>query len=201
MGLPRTTPKQMTRAVCDTLEASYTMMNQTLTTSINMVEDTNKITINTSRKNYSRPYKTEEAVSTFENEKQQPRKSELSPMTVTAQKQRVLIIGDEKCRNLRASLQKLIGDKFYVTATIYPEASIKYILDNEREALKTFTNNDYVIFFGCTNDKNPFEVMSYLNFWIMSNTHTNLIIPEVPYSRFLNRSKLNYEIKFVCARP
>lgn len=197
IGLPRTTPNQMTKAVCDKLEESYTSLQKNL--SKDTVGDLTSITTGTPiQKTISKIELPEKLPVKDKNEKSE-KVILTKAKSTTSQKPRVLIIGDEKCRDLRASLQKLLGENFMVTAAIYPKASITYILDREKESLKTWTKNDFAIFFGCTNDKNPFQIMSFLNFWIMSNQHTNIIIPEIPYSRYLNRSKLNYEIKFMSA--
>lgn len=97
-------------------------------------------------------------------------------------------------------LQKLIGPNFLVRCFWKPGATIREVLLTEKTEVDKLRKNDFVIIIACTNDTNPSE----FKFWIQSFIHdiktTNILFSSIPYNKYLNVSKLNFELKFYCLK-
>lgn len=62
------------------------------------------------------------------------------------------------------------------------------------------SKDDYVILVGGINDKSPYLFQSALNKFLTCTQHTNVLISEIPYNRNLNEKRLNYILRFMCAK-
>lgn len=113
---------------------------------------------------------------------------------------KVLVLGDEKARNTRNILQKLLGSEYTVRSICKPGAQLHNVINCTESEVKNFTRDDFIILAGGSNDTNPFDFQSNLNAWLKTVTHTNVIVTEIPMNRNLNEKKLNYDMRFICSR-
>lgn len=111
---------------------------------------------------------------------------------------RILVLADQQGYNVQMNLQSLVGSKYAVTSYSKPNAQLSEVLSSEKELLKSFTKNDFVVILGGINDKNPIEFQYVIRNYLKNLNNTNIIISEVPYNNFLCEKKLNYELKFIC---
>lgn len=109
----------------------------------------------------------------------------------------VLIVADEQGRNLAITLKALLGKSYIVQSLCKPGAKMHDILKPLQKHTQTFTKRDYVIIIGGSNDNNPYLLLSGLNHNLHLLKHTNTIICQTTHSRYLNETKLNYEIKLM----
>lgn len=113
-------------------------------------------------------------------------------------KKKILILADQQGHGLRSTLQKLTGEDFEVSSYWKSGASLRDIIFSPGFDLSKFTKNDYILVIGGLNNANPFELLLNLNIWLTRTTHTNVIISEIPFSKYLREQKLNYELRFLC---
>lgn len=95
-------------------------------------------------------------------------------------------------------LERLLGSSYAVFSYWKAGATTRDLIGNNTNEISRLTNNDYVILLTGINDKNPREFILELNLFLTSVSNTNVIISEIPYNKYLNESKLNYELKFIC---
>lgn len=126
--------------------------------------------------------------------------SESPPVMTANNKHRVIILGDGQGRGLRNVLQNLLGSAYDVVSYLKPGAEMSKILEYSMNEISTFTKSDYVIILGGCCDKNPYNIDINLHRWLSSTANTNVIISEVPSNRFLNESKINYLLRFICKK-
>lgn len=119
---------------------------------------------------------------------------------VNNQKKRVIIIADQQGREIRGTLQELLGSQYTVKCYWYPNARLKDILDSNENEIKNLTEKDYVILIGGSNDTDPFSLQSSLLVWLHSVVNTNVIVCETPHNLHLKEKKLNYEVKLICSK-
>lgn len=131
--------------------------------------------------------------------KKNTKKNETSQDQKSAKK-KIIILADQRGIALRKTLQDLVGTKYDVTAYWKANASIENILDSNKQELLTLTKNDYIVLLGGMNDYNPNNFKFVLNSFLSFFRYTNIIVSEVPYNRFLNEHKLNYEIRYSCMK-
>lgn len=112
----------------------------------------------------------------------------------TKTKNKVIVLADHQGRNVSITLQDLLGDNYEVTCVWKQSAKLDNIL-NLDQTLYNLTENDYIVIIGGSNDDNPFELKNNLIYFFKSLSKPNIILLEVPYNRFLNERKINYELR------
>ncbi|KAJ8708691.1 hypothetical protein PYW08_010073 [Mythimna loreyi] len=122
------------------------------------------------------------------------------PVVSQNNKHKVIILGDGQGRGLRTILQNLLGSEYDVVSYIKPGAALSKILEYSNTEISTLTKSDYVVILGGCCDKNPLDIDINLHRWLSSTANTNVIISEVPSNRFLNESKINYLLRFICKK-
>lgn len=75
---------------------------------------------------------------------------------------KVLLLADETGRHLRERLQRILGDKYQVTAVIKPNATLEQIVLSNLSWGQKFTKNDYVIILAGSHDENVIKFQSAL---------------------------------------
>lgn len=113
-------------------------------------------------------------------------------------KKKVVIIGDQQGWKIQETLQKLLGPSYQVSCFWKPGATTSEILKTDKLQINTLTQNDTVVVMCGINDTNPFAYQSSVAAWLNSNTHTNIIMCEIPYNNTLYECKLNYELRHIC---
>lgn len=113
---------------------------------------------------------------------------------------KILIMADNQGRTVQSLLQRLVGDDYYVTCMWKPGARLRDVLNSFKREILTLSKDDYIFIAGGSNDVNPREFQFNTMKWLESVTNTNVIFTEIPYNRFLNVKKLNYELKFICSK-
>lgn len=113
-------------------------------------------------------------------------------------KKKVVIIGDQQGWKIQETLQKLLGPSYQVSCFWKPGATTSEILKTDKLQINTLTQNDTVVVMCGINDTNPFAYQSSVTAWLNSNTHTNIIMCEIPYNNTLYECKLNYELRHIC---
>lgn len=106
-------------------------------------------------------------------------------------KNRIAIFGDEKGRGLREVIQKQLGDNFSITSLLKPGATADIVLNSCLDYCKEFSKKDYVIFILGANDKNPILLQSFLYYNSFNLSHTNVIICNNNWNRFLVEKQVN----------
>ncbi|CAG4985407.1 unnamed protein product [Parnassius apollo] len=114
-------------------------------------------------------------------------------------KKKIIIIADQYGKNVRHSLEKLLGPEYQVYCFIKPGAESSEVLNVWKQEISSLTLNDCVVVLTGSNDRNPFKLKCNLMSWVTSCQNTNVIISEVPHNNYLNLFKLNYELKFLCS--
>lgn len=114
-------------------------------------------------------------------------------------KRKVIILADEQGRGVQKILQGLLGAQYHVFCFWKSGAALPDLLSLCKSDLAELTLNDYVIFIGFKNDVSPFVIRYMFTSWLNSIQHTNVIVCETPYNKYLNESKLNHELKFLCS--
>lgn len=115
-------------------------------------------------------------------------------------KKRIYILADQQGRGIRQKLQKLVGPEFQVFCIWKAKAKMENILKSCENDIATLNMNDFVIVLSGSNDNNPYEFLKSLLIWLDRTTNTNVIVSEIPKNKYLNESKLNYEVKMLCQR-
>lgn len=115
-------------------------------------------------------------------------------------RKRIVILADQVGRGTQGYLQNLAGHMYEVTAFIKQGAKLSEVLRSESPLLKTLNKNDVIIVIGGTNETDPYEFQLAINRFFYNNTHTNILIGEIPYNRGLNEAKLNYDLRFMCGK-
>lgn len=115
-------------------------------------------------------------------------------------KHQVIIIADNQGIGLRNVLQDLLGSRYSVTSFVKPNAMLANVAESMKNDILKLDKNDFVIFLGGVNDKNPYEFSFRFNVWLSSITNTNVIVGEIPYNKYLNVKKLNNQLKFLCSK-
>lgn len=118
--------------------------------------------------------------------------------TSQIKRKKVLIMADHQGKMVQNHLQRLLGDDYHVTCTWKQGARLYDVLNSFRSEILTLSKDDYVVVAGGTNDVNPRDFQFNTMKWLESVPNANVIITEIPYNRFLNVKKLNYELKFIC---
>lgn len=113
---------------------------------------------------------------------------------------KIIILADHQGRNVRNMLQKLIGDKYLVICFWKPGATMSEIINTYNSELSKLTKNDHVVVLGGVNDKDPIKFQMVINNFLQNQNNFNTIIGEVPFNKYLNEQKLNYDIKFACSK-
>lgn len=137
------------------------------------------------------PHKRELAQPTEDRNLEQPR-SEFT------KKKKIIILADQRGKNLRNMLHKKLGRNFDVFCFWKPGASLDKILNSIIEC-HDITVNDYILILGGVNDKNPFEFKMCLSSWLNKVNQTNIVVSEIPYNKHLNELKLNNELRHICS--
>lgn len=89
---------------------------------------------------------------------------------------RVLIYADESGRQIRKTLQRLLGDNFKVTALLKPYATVEKILETCVNDCSDFTDNDFVIIL-ISRSNRASDLSTSTNFLEMLKT-TNVLISD-----------------------
>lgn len=111
-----------------------------------------------------------------------------------------MIFSDEQGRNLTLLIKTLLGDQYQVQGFCKPCAITSEIVRNIHTFTENFTEKDYVVVLGGQNDKNPYQMISYLNHLMYQMISTNVILCGTYSNRYLHKDKLNYEIKFLTSK-
>lgn len=112
---------------------------------------------------------------------------------------KVLILADEQGNKVRELLQDLLSETYKVVCYRKPGATMNTILGNTSNDIVKLTNDDFVIVLGGVNDSNPYDLTQNLHHSLKQTVvHTNVIVCEVPFTRQLRETKLNYELKYAC---
>lgn len=113
-------------------------------------------------------------------------------------KHRLLILADQAGYGIREKIQKLLGDNFFVTCYLKPNAEIDQILRYSEHLCKDFTKSDFVLILGGTNDSNLIKLQSFLYYMLHKIRHTNILIGEILRNKYFNVRKLNSLVKLIC---
>lgn len=115
-------------------------------------------------------------------------------------KHKVLIFCDYRGIRLQNILQQLLGPLYEVLCFSKPGAIMENIISTLPDEVKKLTEQDYIILIGGSYDKNPYELSTNLDNFFKATTHTNILVCQVFFNRYLNEGKLNYEVKFLCSK-
>lgn len=115
-------------------------------------------------------------------------------------KRRVLILADDQGYKMQRTLQKLIGEDYDVFCYWKSGARLHDVLSSSITEVNQLDANDFLIILGGIHDNSPDELLFTLRQFFKNKINTNVLVSEVPYNRFLNERKLNYELKFVCSK-
>lgn len=113
-------------------------------------------------------------------------------------KHRVMLFADQTGYGMRKVLQNCLGSTFIVTSIIKPHAPMSEILNSCADFCKDFTNTDFVIIMGGSNDTNPLKLQSVLYCKLNEMKHTNLLVGKIYKSKYLNVRMLNNLLKLTC---
>lgn len=128
-----------------------------------------------------------------------PIKLNTSKPATTVIKKKILILADQQGFKLQRILQKLIGEEFVVTCFWKSGAQLCEVLSSAEIEISNLQRNDYLIIAGGINDKNPVVPLYRMRKLLTDTRNINIIVSEVPYNKYLNIRKLNYELKFTCS--
>ncbi|KAJ2937328.1 hypothetical protein O0L34_g17639 [Tuta absoluta] len=103
----------------------------------------------------------------------------------------VIILSDEKGRNLRQYLQNFLGKSFSVKSVIKPYATVGDILDSCHNWCNDFTNLDFIIILAGTNDQDALKFDNSLQQHLKSFDHTNVLIGDISYNKYGLTQDLN----------
>lgn len=109
----------------------------------------------------------------------------------------ILLLADETGRHLRGRLQRILGNKYHVTATIKPNATLEQIVLSSLSDGEKFTKNDYVIILAGSHDDNIIKFQSALYNCISALKNTNVIYGEINRNKNINKFKLNKLIETI----
>lgn len=129
-----------------------------------------------------------------------------SPMTSPVIKKsgyktnKIIVFGDQQGYRIRQTLQKLLGDNFVVSSYWKSGAQIQQVLSSAQSEINELDKNDFIVILGGINDKQPNDILFSMRNFLTYTNNTNVIVSEIPYNKFLNEKKLNYELKFVCSK-
>lgn len=129
-----------------------------------------------------------------------PRNMLIAKEASVKRRKNIIIMADHQGKMVQSILQSLVGDDYYVTCMWKQGARLRDVLNSFKSDMLTLSNDDYIVIAGGTNDVNPREFQFHTAKWLESATNTNVIFTEIPYNRFLNIKKLNYELKFMCSK-
>lgn len=114
------------------------------------------------------------------------------------ERKKIIILADQQGRGLQKILQKQIGSDFEVTCFWKSGAHISKILEAENSEISKLKKTDYVVILGGINDNSPYEFQIMLTGFCNKYNNTNILVSEIPFSKYLNESKINYIIRFIC---
>lgn len=109
----------------------------------------------------------------------------------------ILLLADETGRHLRGRLQRILGNKYHVTATLKPNATLEQIILSSLSDGQKFTKNDYVIILAGSHDDNIIKFQSALYNCIRALKNTNVIYGEINRNKNINKFKLNKLIETI----
>lgn len=113
---------------------------------------------------------------------------------------KIIVIADQRGRNLQKKLKEHVGSDYMVTCFMKPGADLSNLVTSDKKEIEGLSKEDYVILVGGINDKSPYLFQSALNNFLTCTQHTNVLISEIPYNRNLNEKRLNYILRFMCAK-
>lgn len=120
---------------------------------------------------------------------------ELLSVPLSIHKKRILLLADETGRELRKTLEKIIGEDYIITSILRPYSSLSQIVTNENDNFalyrKEFTKNDYIIILAGTHDRNLNVFKNALDYCFKSFLNTNVIIGKINHNQYFNVYKLN----------
>lgn len=111
---------------------------------------------------------------------------------------KVIILSDESGIEIQKTLQTLLGTRYKVLSFSKPCAKINNLVSTLAKEIETLNKNDFVILIGGKYDDNPHELKTTLQNWLYQTKNTNVLITQTPYNKYLNETKLNHDIKFIC---
>lgn len=120
---------------------------------------------------------------------------EFLSVPLSIHKKRILLLADETGRDLRKTLEKIIGEDYIITSILRPYSSLSQIVTNENNNFdlyrKEFTKNDYIIILAGTHDRNFNLFKNALDYCFKSFLNTNVIIGKIHHNQYFNVYKLN----------
>ena len=102
----------------------------------------------------------------------------------TAQKHKILIIGDSHARSSAANLKSSLNETFEVMGSVMPGSRLEHITNLARNDLSHMNRNDFVVVWGGTNGISKNESNSdlkYLRSFALRNKHINIIAVAPPH--------------------
>lgn len=113
-------------------------------------------------------------------------------------KHQVKIFADQTGFDIRSLLQELLGSSFQVTSVVKPGAPMAEVMSSSVAECKEFTNSDYILILGGSNDSNPLHFQSMLYYTLGQLKHTNVLVGKLYKNKYLNVNMLNNSLKLVC---
>lgn len=117
--------------------------------------------------------------------------------TISAQKNKILILGDQQLRGLSTELLKYKADQYSVLSFIKPNAKTSEILQNFNDN-SNLCNKDFAILSIGMNDRDPYSVLTHLcNTLEKFKKCKQVFLLKIKSSRYLNVGLLNYKLNLI----
>lgn len=118
---------------------------------------------------------------------------------LATRKLQVKIFSDQAGLDMRSQLQDLLGNSFKVTSLVKPGATMAEVLRTCVAECKDFTNLDYILILGGSNDSNPLNLQSTLYHTLGQVRETNVLVGKIYKNKYLGVNMLNNSLKLVCS--
>lgn len=115
----------------------------------------------------------------------------------TTQKNKIIILGDQKLRGLSTKLLKYKSDQFSVLSTIKPNAKSTDILGSFNDN-SNLCNKDFAILGIGTNDSDPYSIFTHLcNTLDKLKNCQQVFLVKIQSNKYLNVRLLNYKLNLI----
>lgn len=120
----------------------------------------------------------------------------------TEEQPKIIIVGDQSCRDLASSLIKLRAKHrnakdYDITCETYPNASLNYIVQKSKAIEYTLNKEDWLILSAGANDINPTKFLIEVSSLLKKLNEPKIIVSGVRYNPHLNEDKLNRNLKTI----
>ena len=123
------------------------------------------------------------------------KKEEKTSTTGISISHKVKILGDSHLRETASKIDQYLNTKYEVSSWIKPRANIEEIVNTPVEDLKCLGTQDVIVMNGESNDigskRNQIHtVLVQVKQFIQENTHSNIIIVNIPPRNDMNRNSV-----------